>query len=521
MKTPFLLSLLTASILLAGCAGSGLEKPAELTLEAPSQYDQRLQDGLGSQRYREANILYQRQMNELGDDIERLERQKKALEAGLNNAAYENGLDVRPASAAEADRISEYQDAARQSQAKIARSDAELTVQKALLENRRDADLLSVDRKVEAKVADIEREYAKLVNLAEQNTRDLISARNQQEQATAAIRSREAAALDSQRFTLAVANAEQIKEARADLTAAQTDLDTSQRQYESQIAALEAKLAALRTESAQTLALKNDRISKAESNLNRLVEVGEMLKAHQSQTVAATSSDFQLFVSEQERRLADHLAEIDRSKQLRIAEVRAQVAEEKTLISSRTRTEIAGLESVATIQKSTVIAPVVTGRKVYTGDSDKPSHASVRPADTAAKSFALASQSKPITVSTFKPVLEAKPEGNQDDMDVVVATGNSSNRAFAGAPVVQEAKTREVYDVVYVYTDELSWDRFKRYLEAYGITDITSTRNNKKGEWYIFAGRFYDDKTAAQRVDDLNRKTHTSHAKVIKKDIPL
>lgn len=44
MKTPYLLTVLAASIALSGCSTG--KKPAELALEPQSQYDQRYQDGL-------------------------------------------------------------------------------------------------------------------------------------------------------------------------------------------------------------------------------------------------------------------------------------------------------------------------------------------------------------------------------------------------------------------------------------------------------------------------------------------
>jgi ribosomal protein L16/L10AE len=528
MKSPFLLSFLAVSILLSGCSSS-TKKPAELALEPQSQYDQRIQDGLGSQRYTEAQILYQRRMSEFSREMEKLERQRKTLENGLNNAAYENGFETRPASLSEETRIAEYQDAALKSQAKIAQSETEVVVQRAILENKRDTEILEAERQLETQVADIEREFAQLVNMAEQGSREMINARTQQEQAiqheTEALRNREAALLDSQRFELAVANAEQVKTARSALTSAQADLATSTRQYEVEIAELEARLTALRAQADLSQSQKSVAVASAASELKRLVEVGEMLKTKSQPQVASLSPlispAYQQFLSDQERRLADQKADLERRKLDRIAQVRSKFAAERNLISSRTRTEIAGLESVATIKKSSVVAPVVTGRKVYTGEPAKNAGATASSSPAVAKPFAVDVKTPVTSVTSFMPALEPKKEGKRDVESVVLAGGTSIQNAVAGAPVVEEPKTREVYDVLYVYRDQDSWQKFQKYLRAYGIDDFLASRNNAKGEWYVYAGRFYDTDAAARRVDELNRKTHTSHAKVIKKEIPL
>ena len=88
---PTLLAITLAAVL-SGC--SSTHEPAELaTIEPTSQYDQRMQDSLGAQKYTESQILYMRRLNEFKDQIDSLERQKKALEASLSTTAYEQDIN--------------------------------------------------------------------------------------------------------------------------------------------------------------------------------------------------------------------------------------------------------------------------------------------------------------------------------------------------------------------------------------------------------------------------------------------
>lgn len=402
MKSPFLPTILALAVGLSGCSSSSSQQPAELGLEPQSQYDQRIQDSLSSeQKYSEAQMIYQRKMNEFQDNIDALERQSKALEQGLSNAAFENGYDVRPASTAEAERIADYQDAARRSQARIAKSDADATVKKALLENQRDSDVLAAEQRAATQIASLESSY-----LAEQKA---------------------------------------------------------------------AKLA------------------------------------------------FEEMVSRERQRLAELEASIEKRRQEAVARVQVSLDTEKTLITARARTQIAGIESASVIEKASVIAPVVTGRKVYTDDQPKPSPALAYMGSHSAKPKPLAVEvkAKPLTVAEFKPRLADPKKPQPEDLEVVIAGGTVASNSSAGAPVLEVKKTREVFDVIYTYEDEASWTKFQNYLKAWGVTDFSASHSTKQGKWYIFAGRFHDEASAARRVDDLNRRTSTNHAKVIRKDLPL
>lgn len=527
MKTPYLLTVLAASIALSGCSTG--KEPAELALEPQSQYDQRYQDGLAPQRYTEAQILYQRQMNEFQGQIDTLEKQRRALEQGLANAAYENDLSPAPASSSEAARVGEFQDASRKTQAKIAKADSELAVRKALLENERDAELLDAQRKATEKLAAIETEYSSLVSSAEKSTRDLIDSRSRQEEelqrATQKLRSQENEILESQRFQLAVENATKVTNARGTMASAEQELVSTKARFETEIANLEQQLASLRARASQEIALKEAQLATAKTEVDRLVSVGEMLKQQKVQSAEpslAKSEEFNRFVREQESRLAEQKNEIEARKQARIAEVKNGLAAEQNLITSRARTKLAGIESVATIEKSSVVAPVITGRRVYADESVRPSAptAPAPVAQSAAKPLASAVASKPVTITTFKPKLEPAIEPGREPQDVVIAGGTTNAVASAGAPVVEQVKTREVFDVLYTYTDKPSWEKFQLYLKAYGVNDFLASRNSKKGEWYIYAGRYYDEASAARKVLELNMKTSTNHAKVIRKEIP-
>lgn len=402
MKNPFLPTILALAVGLTGCSTSSSRQPAELELEPQSQYDQRIQDSLGSeQKYSEAQMIYQRKMNEFHEQIDALERQSKALEQGLSNAAFENGYDVRPASTAEAERITDYQDAARRSQARIAKSDADATVKKALLENQRDSDLLAAEQRAATQIASLEGSY-----LSEQK---------------------------------------------------------------------------------------------------------------------AAKQAFEELVSRERQRLADLEVSIEKRRQEAVARVQASLDTEKTLITARARTQIAGIVSASVIEKAAVVAPVVTGRKVYSDDLPKPSPALAEAVRLTSKPKPLAAEVKvkPKLVAEFKPRLAEPKKPQPEDLEVVIAGGTTATSASAGAPVLEVKKTREVFDVIYTYKDESSWTKFQNYLKAWGVSEFSATQNSKQGKWYIFAGRFHDEASAARRVDELNRKTSTNHAKVIRKDLPL
>ncbi|NON50043.1 hypothetical protein G9Q06_28010, partial [Klebsiella pneumoniae] len=104
---PTLLAIALTAVL-AGCTST--HEPVELaSIEPQSQYDQRIQDGLGSQKYTESQILYMRRLNEFKDQIDSLEKQKQALEASLSTTAYEQDLGSGKAPSTESSRIEEFQ----------------------------------------------------------------------------------------------------------------------------------------------------------------------------------------------------------------------------------------------------------------------------------------------------------------------------------------------------------------------------------------------------------------------------
>ena len=144
MRNPFKLSILAIALAMAGC--SSQSKPVELgTVATQSQYDDQIQDGLGAQRYTEAQLLAQRQFNEFQGQLDELEAKRRELDAAINARAYENGAMEAPASSSEAGRIGDYQEASRASQQRVAEANSQLVLQQSRIENQRDQDLLSAE----------------------------------------------------------------------------------------------------------------------------------------------------------------------------------------------------------------------------------------------------------------------------------------------------------------------------------------------------------------------------------------
>ncbi|MEE8056770.1 MAG: hypothetical protein V3T17_02875 [Pseudomonadales bacterium] len=80
--------------------------------------------------------------------------------------------------------------------------------------------------------------------------------------------------------------------------------------------------------------------------------------------------------------------------------------------------------------------------------------------------------------------------------------------------VVTIQPARVIYDVVYVYQDKKSRDKFNERLRASGFTDIASFNNTEKAEYYIYVGRFHEKRHAIARRNDLNKKTGSNHLQI-------
>lgn len=165
MRTPFLPTLLAAAILLGGCS----HKPAELaTLPSQSQYDDRILDSLGTQKYSEAQYIYNRQLNQFEARVKELEDKRKALEASLSVNAYEQAGTSQVGS--ESSRIEEFQNQTLASQARIAQENSHAEKRRALIENGRDMALLEAERRSSEKLAAIERTYSESQTAAKNST---------------------------------------------------------------------------------------------------------------------------------------------------------------------------------------------------------------------------------------------------------------------------------------------------------------------------------------------------------------
>ncbi|HFL7941992.1 hypothetical protein IYR97_25760 (plasmid) [Pseudomonas fulva] len=537
MRNVFKLTVMAAALSLAGC-GSFASKPAELAaIEPQSQYDDRLQDALGSQKYTEAQMLYQRRFNDYQNQIDELERKRRDLDARLNARAYEAGVSDAPASDTEAGRIHEYQEASRASQSRVAEAASKLAIQQSLIENRRDKELLEVESKTAHQIASIEATSAKdLSAIEDQITQDIEGRRS----LDSAARLEETKRFDEQRFTLAVANAEAERQAklrfdqesqaleglRIESAGRLNTLETQISELKRQIAELESQAVKARSTDDLTLRNQQAKVTLAQAEVERLAKLGHELKTSTAGIQAGLSPSGTDYVQAKNSELSRARAEADSRKAQRIADVNAQAARSKTDIIARARTELASLTATTEMAKASVVAPVVTGRSVYSGSSS--TTPLVAPAPTPSKPVLplKPSPAAPVlTINRFEPKTDSTPTAVSNDEigGAVLAGGRVSAPAAPAsvAPLVVAPKTRTVFDVFYVYKDEGSWLKFQEYLKAYGITDFEPTRSNRAGEYFIYCGRYYDKDEAATRVSYLNQTTSTSNVQVRSTQVPI
>lgn len=536
MRNLFKLTLLAAALSLSGC-GSFAVKPTELTTTEPqSQYDDQIQDALGSQKFVEAQMLYQRRFNDFQSQIEELEKRRSQLDAAMNARAYEGGLSEAPASTSEAGRINEYQDASRASQARVAEVASKLTIQQSLIENRRDKDLLEADSRAAKKIADIEMAAAKDRTGVEDRINQDIEGRRSIDSAA---RLADSKRFDEQRFTLALANAEAERLAKARLddetlalgriqaeaTGRINQQDARISELKRQIAEIEGQM--LKTRLADDSAIRNQesKVSFAQGEVNRLGKISQDLKSSTVAMQAGYTPQATDYVQAKNAELSRAHADADVRKAQRIADVNSQAAREKNDIISRARTELASLSVNTEMAKANIVAPVVTGRSVYSGNAAPPKP-SPAPAPVVRTQPTLMKPAPVLTINRFEPKVDATPLviGNDEIGGSVLAGGNRISPpgpSSSAAPLLVAPKTRSVYDVFYVYKDEGTWNKFQQFLKAYGITDFEPTHDNRAGEFFIYCGRYYDQDQAAARVAFLNKTTSTANVKVRETQVPL
>lgn len=669
-------------------------------LPAQSQYDDRMLDSLGSQRYTEAQIIYNRQLNEFEERIKELDEQRRNLEASLAAGAYEQDKTGGGADSAEAGRIEEFQAATQASQARVAQEAASAATRQALIENARDRELVEAERKAAqrlaeaadeeaakraleaqsaanrtsaavldaqtrhadadsqlilgetrakneedrliaqaearaaSRIAEIEANSARQVSEAEARINQEIASKKQTDALTRVSAAKEAARahseesklLDQQRITVALANAEAERRTAEDIAAQQKVIDQHRADTQAmlaplsqeieqrkvqiaelnrQIASLESQMASVAAQQELLLAPQMSKLEQLQAESVRLAQVSEKLRAAPLLTPptvvdAGPSAEALQFVAAKEAELARFTAGIQAQQGSQVAEIRsglaseiasirastrstiaslqtgtarskaaispaaaipatssadamlgqtkrealikADLAAEKAAINARARTEIARISGAAEMAKASVIAPVVTGRAVYAGSyGEKPTAYASKTSSSptpqkrvqerqVAKAESPRPTEKPIArpaplqapiqvVAKFEPKEKPAPQvAKLSDVGNVIL---SSQVASAGGvqPIVVAPKTRTAYNVVYLYKDKASADKFVSYLKAYGVNDFETVKATSSGEYVIHAGRYYDAASAARRLTFLNKTTSTSHAKVIQEEV--
>lgn len=544
MQNLFRMSVLAFAVMGSGCSVWGGKHPTELELGAPqSQYDDRMQDALGAQKYSEAELLYQRQFNGFQAQLDEFEKKRRSLDAALNARGYEAGIVGAPASQEEAGRIGEYQAASRATQARVAELTSKSTLDQSRVENRRDHDLAEIESRTAQEIAAIEEQSAKSLSKLEDEINQEIEGRRSIDSAA---RAEESNRLNEQRITLVLANAESERQARQKLTEAETELQAIQGQSGAKVASQAAQISDLRrqismleaqiqTDTAQDavrLRSQQGRVDAAKLEVERLAKISADLKrAGNLVPNGSLEADF----ASQKASLLSRARKAEQAKKAKlIADANARSTRAKTAIATSARTEVARLKAQSEMGKAEVVSPVVTGRAVYNGEPVQPAAVQVagstppavvralHPVNTSLKA---APRAPVLTISRFEPKVSESPS--------VVQTEDLGNTVLAGAngtstphtpvsvpPLVVAAKTRTIYDVYYVYQDEGSWRKFQDFLRAYGINDFEPTKDRAKGQYFIYCGRYYVQEEAAARVAYLNRTTATTNVQVKETSVP-
>lgn len=625
MRSPFIQTVLatTIAMTLLGCGNRGV---VEIGTVAPqSQYDDRMLDSLGSQRYTEQQMLYVRKVQEFERHIEELDDRRKLLESSLGMAQLEAGSGTVNASMDESRRMSDFASATHASQARIAQETARHATQQALIENERDRKLMQAELEANRRLSElgyageskdggaqhrdakaqqlkaeaqrqkalIESEALQEKNLLEQRFRVQIEDRKQlaaqagAEAAEAQYRNNQA--LEQQRLTVALANADVERRVQTDIAKTQEALESQRKEMTSAISPFKAEIAQLqerlkflegqiettRAEYEGRIAIDEVRLAKLQQEAERLGEVSRTLINNPVRPIAppggnsisaadgAAIQGLELALATEknemqartaarlaavERKLADDLSALssrngpnqanavdanDSARQ--IDAIKAELALAKTEIINDARTRLAELSVNTEIAKANIVAPVVTGKAVYSGDyGPKPEAFAVNvppqppvlvatapvPVTTqtikpAPAAVARATKQEPVlVVSSFEPKLRQPVRHEVHD---VVVRGGSVAGGAAKPLVINAAAT--TYTVVYRYSDKGSAEKFSAFLRAYGVNDFTYHFSAKLNEHVLHMGRYPTADQAATRVSSLNKLTATQHAKIVEHDL--
>ncbi len=358
MRSQFTLTLLTAAILLSGCSTKTVP---DVGLTQPSaQYDDRMLDSLGSQRYTEQQMLYTRQVQRLEQNLDTLEEKRKALEGAIAMNQVEAGAGKLQASDSEAVRMGDYASATHDAQTRIAKESSQQAVKQALIENDRDRDLMEAELEANRRLAALDRKYGSSIQSAASagekarltseleaekakaeaqrkkamieadSTRDVsrleqdYQSRIASAKRTAAVANSEASqATQSQRIKIALANADAKRRVQTDIATTQdaitglsTEKQAASQALADEIAKLSERIVTLKGQLAVVQSGFDGKIAVQQSKLNELSrQKGELADVEReliNAPVAAISSASGASSAELERLEADlHQAKRD------------------------------------------------------------------------------------------------------------------------------------------------------------------------------------------------------------------
>lgn len=470
-------------------------------VEAQSKYDDRMLDALGQQRYTESQIIYNRQLNDYEKRLEELERQRQGLESALSASAYEYDLSDAPADSAESKRIGDFQSATYAAQARAAQAAARAETRGAIIENSRDAALAEAEGLAARRIAELEQRTSSNDSLNEQ--RIVVAIANAESQRRIATEISELTSkvetLKADNRALVAAHEKQITDKKVQISALEAEIVGIQSEVDNLI---RREAAALRPHTSRLEVLNKEAAKLAEIGSKLINPVESVRQAQQGDTAAAK------------------------------ADILADLASQKAMITSKARIELAETSTQAALEAATVVAPVVTGRKVYAGEYGANPEPYAHTTQNKTSSRAVVSRqdvhadpvplpdSKVAVVDSFEPRPGITPtEAERNTVGSVIITSSSAS-AGSAKPIVVAPSTRTTFNVVYQYSEKGSFDQFQRYLKAYGVTDITATENPARQEYTIWAGRYYSAEEAARRIDQLNKTTSTTHASIIRQEVP-
>jgi len=394
MRSKFPLTLLTTAILLSGCASSSAP---EVGLTQPSaQYDDRMLDSLGSQRYTEQQMLYMHKVKNLEHDLDVLEEKRKALESSIGLNQVEASAGKLQASDSEAVRMGDYASATYEAQTRLAQESAEKAVKQALIENDRDRELMEAELETNRRLVELDQKYGSSIQGASSqadkvrlqselevekakaeaqrkkamieadSTRD-ISRLEHDYQARITDAKRNAAAtiqtatqeFQTQRIRIALANADSRRRVQADMESAQEvitslkddkhvatqALNSEITQLNERIISLQGQLAAVELGFDSKIALQQSKLDELRAQSNQLSDVERDLI---NSPVASSQPAGQTTAVELDR-LENDLAQAKRDVQVRkstlLADVDQQLAHELAQLSASLTASIGAVKS--------------------------------------------------------------------------------------------------------------------------------------------------------------------------------